>query len=81
MRKRLNITLPEETVRLMNRVAEKGERSRLIAEAVRHYIESVGRVNLRKRLKAGAVQRATRDLQMAEEWFHLEEEAWPRKPS
>ncbi len=76
MHKRLNITLPEETVRLIDRVAEKGDRSRLIAEGVKHYIESVGRMNLRRRLKEGAVRRAGRDLRLAEEWFSLEEEAW-----
>jgi metal-responsive CopG/Arc/MetJ family transcriptional regulator len=32
--RRLNITLPEETVRLIDRVAKKGERSRFIAEAI-----------------------------------------------
>lgn len=76
MHQRLNITLPEDTVRLLDRVASKGDRSRLIAEAVKHYIESVGRANLRKRLKEGATRRASRDLRLAEEWLTLEEEAW-----
>jgi len=80
MHRRLNITLPDATVRLMDRIVEKGDRSRLIAEAVEYYIESVGRANLRKRLKEGAILRAKRDLQIAEEWFHLEEEAWPGEP-
>jgi CopG family transcriptional regulator / antitoxin EndoAI len=30
MHRRLNITLPEETVRLLDRVAKSGDRSRLI---------------------------------------------------
>ena len=33
MNKRLNITLPEQTVRLMDRVAGKGQRSSLIDRA------------------------------------------------
>jgi CopG family transcriptional regulator / antitoxin EndoAI len=77
MRKRVNITLPEETLELIDRVTEHGDRSRFIDEAVKHYIEKTGRANLRKRLKEGAVRRAERDLQLAEEWFSVDEEAWP----
>ena len=77
MHLRLNITLPEETVRLIDRVAKRGNRSRLISDAVRRYVEELGRANLRRRLKQGARRRADRDLAMAEEWFALEEKAWP----
>ena len=42
MNKRLNITLPEQTVRLMDRVAGKVQRSRLIDRAVRRYIAEFG---------------------------------------
>ena len=79
MHKRLNITLPDATIRRMDRVVAKGGRSRLIAEAVENYIDSVGRANLRKQLKEGAIRRAKRDLELAEEWFHLEEEAWSKQ--
>ena len=34
LHRRINITLPEETVRLIDRVAQKGDRSFLISEAV-----------------------------------------------
>ena len=74
MSKRLNITLPERTVALMDRVAGKGQRSRLIATAVHRYVEEQGRANLRKRLAEGAEARAERDLQIAEEWFPIDEE-------
>jgi CopG family transcriptional regulator/antitoxin EndoAI len=77
MTKRLNITLPERTVTLMDRVAGKGQRSRLIAEAVERYVEEEGRAKLRKRLREGAEARATRDLELAEEWFALDDEARP----
>ena len=78
MHRRLNITLPEETIRLLDRVATKGDRSRLIAEAVRHYVGGRGRAKVRRRLREGAVRRAERDLQLAAEWFSLDEEAWQR---
>lgn len=78
MHMRLNVTLPEETVRLMDRVAKRGGRSRLISEAVRRYVKDLSRARLRKRLKEGAIRRAERDLQLAGEWFEIEEEAWPQ---
>jgi CopG family transcriptional regulator / antitoxin EndoAI len=73
---RINVSLPEETLRLLDRVARKGDRSRLIDEAVRYYIDDKGRSGLKKRLKEGAIRRAARDLQLTEEWFPLDEEAW-----
>ena len=79
MRRRINITLPEETVRLIDRLAERGDRSRLIDEAVKHFVSVVSRRNLRSRLREGAVRRAQRDLLVAEEWFSLEEEAWQKR--
>ena len=76
MNKRINITLPAETVRLMDRITAKGGRSRLIDQAVKHYVDSRSRENLRRRLEQGAMEQAGRDLQFAEDWFSLEEEAW-----
>ena len=75
MNKRLNITLPEQTVRLMDRVAGKGRRSSLIDRAVRRYVKEETRANLRKQLTESYHAHATIDLQLAEEWFPLEEEA------
>ncbi len=80
MNKRINITLPEETVKLLDRAAKKGNRSKLINKAVRHYVEHVGLANLRMQLKEGARARADRDLHLTEEWFALDEEAWAGKP-
>lgn len=76
MTKRLNITLPEQTVRLMDRVAGKGRRSSLIDRAVRRYLEEETRANLRKQLAESYEANAAFDLKLAEEWFPLEEEAW-----
>ena len=70
--------LTEETIRLIDRVAEKGDRSRFINEAVKSYIKEVGRANLRKRLKEGAIHEAELDRRLAEEWYTLDEEAWQK---
>ena len=75
MNKRLNITLPEETVRLMDRVVGKGRRSNLIDRAVRRYVKEETRANLRKQLAASYKANAEEDLRLAEDWFPLEEQA------
>ena len=75
MNKRINVILPTTTVSVLDRVAAKGNRSALIDRAIRHYVETRGRQNLRERLKQEALANAGRDLQMAAEWFPLEEEA------
>lgn len=74
--RRINVTLSEETLELLDRVVDKGDRSRFIDEAVRYYIDDKGRRELKKRLKEGAIRRASRDLQLSQEWFPLEEEVW-----
>ena len=45
---RINVTLPKETVYLLNRVSEKGDRSRLINNAVCFYVNEIGKVNIKK---------------------------------
>ena len=79
MARRINITLPDETLELLDRVAKKGERSRLIDEAVRFYVARMTRANLRKQLAEGYKRRAERDMRLAEEWFTGEEGAWSER--
>lgn len=79
--KRINIVLPDDTLRLLDKVAARGNRSRLISEAVRHYLSSKARRNLAARLKQGAMVNAQRDLDIAQQWFSVDEEAWPTKRS
>jgi CopG family transcriptional regulator/antitoxin EndoAI len=82
MNKRINVVFPAETVKMLNSVAPKGSRSRLISGAVLHYVEIRAKSNLADRLKAGALADAKRDLEIAQEWFSLDEEAWRRaKPA
>jgi CopG family transcriptional regulator/antitoxin EndoAI len=80
MHRRINITLPDETIELIDRVIKKGysleerlrdspeerlrQRSRFINEAVEYYIAQKALVNLREQLKEGAIQRAERDLEL-----------------
>ena len=71
MHQRINITLPKETIRMIDRIAMKGNRSALIDQAIRAYVRSVGRKNLKKLLTEGARVRAERDLAIVEAWSSL----------
>ena len=79
MMRRINVVLPEETLHVLDRAAPRGGRSRLISEAVIHYVTSKAKSNLAEKLKAGALANAQRDLEIAQEWFSLDEEAWRDK--
>jgi CopG family transcriptional regulator/antitoxin EndoAI len=81
MTKRINVVLPVETIQVLDRVAPKGNRSRLISAAVLHYVACNAKSNLAKRLKEGALANSQRDLDIAQEWFPLDEEAWQRTTS
>jgi len=76
MNKRINITLPQGTLQLLDRVAAKGERSHLIDQAIKHYVRDRSRAQLRKQLAAGARRNAQSDLLLVEEWSDLDEETW-----
>ena len=78
MSKRLNIVLPDRTVAVLDRLVPKGKRSRFIDRAVLHLVKSEGTANLKERLKAGALANAELNLELAEEWFPVEQEAWQR---
>jgi len=72
--KRVNIILPTDTLEKIDRADTSGNRSRFINEAVEHYVRETGRANLRVQLTEEAQTRAQRNRDIAEEWFHVEEE-------
>jgi len=76
---RVDVTLPKETVKLLGRIAKKGDRSRLVDEAIRYFAKEMSRANLRKQLKEGAMVNASRDLNLVEEWFSVDNEICPSK--
>ncbi len=79
MHKRVNVTLPEKTIQLIDRSANHGNRSRFIDEAVKYFLRDHGRTELRRLLEEGAERRAARDLAVAEEWFPVDKEAWQKR--
>lgn len=78
MSKRFNIILPDATAAVLDRVAPRGNRSRFIDRAVLQFVKPRGTANLRERLKAGALANAALNLEIAQEWFPVEQEAWQR---
>ncbi|MCU0653058.1 MAG: hypothetical protein MUD10_02255 [Candidatus Pacebacteria bacterium] len=72
--KRIDITLPAETVSLLSRIVKKGGKSRFVDQAIRFYAKEMSRGKLRKELKEGALKNAGRDLAITQEWFPLENE-------
>ena len=79
MHQRVNVTLLEETIRLIDRSADHGNRSRFIDKAVKYFVREHGRTQLRRLLEEGAERRAARDLAIAEEWFPVDKDAWRKR--
>ena len=73
--------LPEDTIRLIDRSAPHGNRSRFIDDAVRYFVREHGRTKLRQLLEEGAQRRAERDLAIADEWFSvdIDNAAWRKR--
>lgn len=73
MYRRLNITLPDKTLKMLDKFVPKGDRSSFIDEAIQHYIAQVQKQRLIEQLKEGAICHTERDLGLADEWFKAEE--------
>jgi len=76
-RKRVNITLPPETLELIDRVS-KDNRSEFINRAVRLYANRLERARLKQRLKQAYLDRAKEDIAIAQEWEPIERELWEK---
>ena len=71
---RVDVTLPKETVRLLEKIAKKGDRSRLVDQAIRFFVKEMSGANLKKQIKEGAMVNGSRDLNLVEEWFSIDDE-------
>lgn len=74
-RKRINVTLPPETLELIDRVSEDS-RSEFINRAVKLYANRLERARLRQGLRQAYLERAEEDLAIAQEWEPIEQELW-----
>lgn len=76
MQRRINVSFSEEAVRLLDRMAPRGDRSRFLEQLVMRTARD--REVLRARLEEGYIRRARRDREVAGEWDSVADEAWQR---
>ena len=74
MAKRINVILPEATVQTIDRLSRPGQRSRFIERAVRYYVTTASPEALQERLKQAALRDHDLDLEIASDWFAVDQE-------
>ncbi len=78
---RVNMTLPEDVIKLLNKKAKPGEKSAYIAEAIRQYARKESQEEMMKRMIEGYVATAKEDLSLFEalegtETDGIKDETW-----
>lgn len=76
--RRIMITMPPDLLQQVEETATKlnTNRSQFIRQAIEAFLEEQRRRELRELLKEGYLYRAQESLQMAEEFYVAEQEAW-----
>ena len=78
MSKRLNIVLPEATVQTIDRMAKPGQRSRVIDQAVQHFVAHRSSEALRAQLERATVRDRDLDREVESDWLAVDQELWQR---
>ena len=78
---RVNMTLPEDVIKLLNKKAKPGEKSAYIAEAIRHFAKKESQEELIHRMIEGYSATAEEDLNLYKdlegtESDGIDDEAW-----
>jgi len=73
---RLNVTLPRDLVESMNQIAGPRNRSRMISESVREYIQQKTKTELEKRLEEGYRASAVENIALTKEFEAIDLEGW-----
>ena len=73
---RLNITLPKELVRSLNKLAGSRKRSRFISEAIQQKIEQIQKQELENLLEEGYRATAKESLDLAKEFESVDLKGW-----
>ncbi len=78
--RRIIVTMPPDLLQQVEEMAAKlnFNRSQFIRRAVEEFLEEQRRRELRELLKEGYLYRAQESLEMAEEFYIAEQEAWDR---
>jgi CopG family transcriptional regulator / antitoxin EndoAI len=78
MNKRVNIVLPERTLRTIDRMVKPGGRSRFINQAVEHFVAHRSAEALRTQLERAAIRDRDLDREVAADWSAVDKEAWQK---
>jgi len=78
MAKRINVLLPEATIRTIDNLSRPGQRSRFIDRAVKHYVAMASPQALQERLKQAAIRDRGLDIEIASDWFAVDREQWQK---
>jgi metal-responsive CopG/Arc/MetJ family transcriptional regulator len=73
---RMNLTLPEELVRQIDKLVEPKKKSQFIAEALRQRIEKIQHEKLQKILEEGYKAREKESQFLAKEFEYVDLEGW-----
>jgi len=76
MARRINVVLPESTIKSLTKVAKPGERSKFIDKAVRHYIANESKEALRARLEFTTRRDIDLNREIMEDWADVDRESW-----
>jgi CopG family transcriptional regulator / antitoxin EndoAI len=76
MNKRINVMMPAETIRSVDRLSKPGERSKFITNAVEHFVATQSAEAIHKLLEMTAVRDRDLDRQVAEDWLAVDQQAW-----
>jgi len=74
--KRVDFTLPIETITLLGQAVPRGKRSELVDQALRVYIRHLKQKDLQQTMRKEALADADDNLQIVEEWSAVDNETW-----
>ena len=77
---KVTFTIPKETMSQVREAAPARGYSKFVTEAIEYFLEEKHKKALRERLIAGYRANAATDLETAEEWQAVEDEAWSTIP-
>lgn len=75
--KRVDFTLPLDTLILLEQTVPRGKKSELVNKALQVYIRHLNQKKLRTAMKKEALADIELDKQTTQEWSSIDDETWP----
>jgi metal-responsive CopG/Arc/MetJ family transcriptional regulator len=73
---RLNVQVPEDLAREINRLAGQRKRNQFLVDAIRRRVEEIRKEELARQLIEGYTARCEEDIAMAKEFEAVDLEGW-----